>query len=55
MPTGVSTQDGVPGDEVDTVVAGYKAEGAIVTKTENTDGTWKVVATFPGGVPDKSK
>jgi hypothetical protein len=47
MSKGVQTQDQVPNDEVDTVVAGFKEEGAVVTKQRNADGTWKVIATFP--------
>ena len=49
MPTGVHTQDRVPDKDVDTVVAGYEAEGATVTKKRNADGTWEVMATYPGG------
>ena len=37
----------IPDSEVDEVVRDFESEGASVEKTQNTDGTWKVTATFP--------
>ena len=39
---------GIPGDQVDKVVASYTAEGAIeVSKIQEPDGTWTVEVVLP--------
>jgi hypothetical protein len=48
MPTGVHTQTDVPPNKVNTVSAGFKAQGAKVTTQQQPDGNYTVVATFPG-------
>ena len=45
MPT--RTLRNVPNSDVDEVVGDFESEGATVEKTENSDGTWNVTATFP--------
>jgi uncharacterized protein with GYD domain len=37
----------VPDDKVDEVVQDFESEGAKVEKTEQSNGKWTVVATFP--------
>ncbi len=41
------TLDNVPNSEVKQVAEDFESEGATVTKTQNPDGTWNVVADFP--------
>jgi hypothetical protein len=43
----VETLSDVPDSEVDQVVKDFESEGAKVTKTQQPDGKWTVVATFP--------
>ncbi len=47
MPSGQTTITGIPSDQVDQVVSDFESEGATVTKSQQPDGTWTVVATFP--------
>jgi|HubBroStandDraft_4_1064222.scaffolds.fasta_scaffold1392716_1 hypothetical protein len=42
----VITFPDVSNSMVNQVVSDFKADGATVTKTQNTDGTWTVVATY---------
>lgn len=49
MPSGVWKITDIPADKVDMVAADYEMEGANpVEKTEQPNGKWTVVATFPG-------
>jgi hypothetical protein len=47
MPTGVQTISNVTPAKLSTVVNGFKAQGATVVTTKQTDGNYTVVATFP--------
>ncbi len=48
MPAGQLTLDQVTDEEVEKVVASFLAQGATVEKRQNANGTWRVIATFPG-------
>jgi hypothetical protein len=43
----VETLTDVPKDKVDEIVKDFESEGASVKKTEQKNGLWTVVATFP--------
>jgi muconolactone delta-isomerase len=47
MSSQVITLTEVPDSMVAQVVSDFTSEGATVTQTQQADGTWTVVATFP--------
>jgi hypothetical protein len=48
MPCGVYTETDIPAADLDEVLAGIALDSPIsVTKTQQPDGTWTVVATYP--------
>ena len=54
MPCGVYTETKIPAADLDEVLAGIGLDNPTnVTKTQQPDGTWTVVATFPPCPPDQ--
>lgn len=47
MPTGVHTMTDVTPDKLQTVVDGFKAQGATVQVIKQPDNNYTVIATFP--------
>lgn len=48
----IETLSGVPSEKVEQIVARFQADGAVqVTREAQSDGSWVVIAEFPGLEP----
>jgi hypothetical protein len=47
MPTGVQTITDVPPEKLQSVVNGFKAQGATIEVKDQPNGNYTVIATFP--------